>query len=211
MFCSIVVLYIRYRRQASSRPPIAVLKHRGYQSTPMRMPMSRHIKAPAMQCHAMHLLYTTKHRNHKSFPSIQYHTTGIPYLMHTHPSSASKKPQLHVQPDVPLGQPLSQLLRLFPFACSACNPAIVGMTGPLALAFPPPLSGFTMRDPNWPPPTEAFKPPFKCPPEACNPRVEPARAASSRSLTADIWDSNLLRVSVVLPSCYGVAYSATYL
>jgi len=83
----------------------------------------------------------------------------------------------------------NQLLRFPPpFTVSCCcRPDSTGSVGPSAPPPPPPpRTGFTMRDPA--PPNATLAPDIGEP----RPRVEPALAASRRSLTAVSWASNLI-------------------
>jgi hypothetical protein len=81
----------------------------------------------------------------------------------------------------------NQVLRFPPpFAASCCSrPDSTGSVGPSAPP-PPPRSGFAMRDPA--PPNATLAPDVGEP----RPRVEPALAASRRSLTTVSWASNLI-------------------
>ena len=74
---------------------------------------------------------------------------------------------------------------LSPPASCICRLLRVGMFGPPPSMVPPPLSGFAIREPAPP------KPNTPAPSWEARPRVEPSLAASSRSLTAASWVSNL--------------------
>jgi hypothetical protein len=89
----------------------------------------------------------------------------------------------------------NQLVRFVLFASPSpscfCRLPMTGSVGPSAFEPPPPRSGLAMRDPT-PPPNAKDAPAL---PDPERPRVDPALAASRRSLTAVSWDSKLSCVS----------------
>lgn len=120
------------------------------------------------------------------------------------PIPSSSYPTLSFLSLPPLSQPphlrsKNQLLLLPPAPPdSCCRLLSVGILGPLALKSetPPPLSGLAIREPA-PPKLKPSGPVW-----AARPRVEPILAASSRSLTAVSWASNLWDDSVSLNTLF---------